>query len=364
MRTPTGTCAAWARAAACRCTSRCWSSSLALLPIIPDAAWKPGGTEDPAWRILLLLAATIGLPYFLLATTSPLVQAWFARRFEGRSPYRLFALSNLASLLALVGYPFLLEPWIPTRTQALGWSVGYGIFAALCVAAAFAGARAPVALRAPQAGRAASAGDTPPAVARQLAVVRARRHGLAAAPRRVQPHHAEHRGRPAAVDRAAHDLPVDVHPVLRSVAAGIAATLFLSMAAAALGVMAWTLADTRLTHELGIQLPVFCVGLFIACMFCHGELARSKPAPRHLTRFYLMIALGRCARRGLRRHRRAAGAAGLLRARPRPRPVRAAAALAGSPRRRGIRDAGRRLHGGHRRAARLGPAASSTMRRS
>ena len=88
------------------CTSRCsWRASL-LLPIIPDAHWKPAGGENPTWLILGLLGATIGLPYFLLSTTSPLVQAWFARRFPARSPYRLFALSNLASLLALIGYPF------------------------------------------------------------------------------------------------------------------------------------------------------------------------------------------------------------------------------------------------------------------
>src|SRR5207302_2217662 len=71
--------------------------------------------------------------------------------------------------------------------------------------------------------------------------------------------------------------------------------IFLAAAAAALGVMAWALADTRLTHELELQLGVFLVGLFLACMFCHGELARLKPAPRHLTRFYLMISLGGAA---------------------------------------------------------------------
>ena len=70
---------------------------------------------------------------------------------------------------------------------------------------------------------------------------------------------------------------------------------FLAMAAAGLGVMAWTLADPKLTHELMLQIGVFCAGLFIACMFCHGELVRLKPAPRHLTRFYLMISLGGAA---------------------------------------------------------------------
>jgi hypothetical protein len=82
-----------------------------------------------------MLVLTIGLPYFLLSTTSPLIQAWFARARPGVSPYRLFALSNLASMLALVGYPILLEPWAPTRVQALGWSAAYALFVGLCAAA-------------------------------------------------------------------------------------------------------------------------------------------------------------------------------------------------------------------------------------
>ena len=83
------------------------AASLALLPIIPDVHWKPGADEatGPALSILALLGATIGLQYFLLSTTSPLVQAWFWRRFHHAVPYRLFALSNFASLLALLAYP-------------------------------------------------------------------------------------------------------------------------------------------------------------------------------------------------------------------------------------------------------------------
>src|SRR5687767_15360112 len=72
--------------------------SLAFLPIIPDAGWKPTGSENPVARILALLFATIGLPYFLLSSTSPLVQSWFARALPGQSPYPLFALSNFASM--------------------------------------------------------------------------------------------------------------------------------------------------------------------------------------------------------------------------------------------------------------------------
>ena len=94
------------------------AAGLAFLPIIPEAGWKPAGDDNPVGRILLLLFATIGLPYFLLSSTSPLVQAWFARAYPGTSPYRLFALSNFASMLALVGYPFLFEPWFSNPQQS------------------------------------------------------------------------------------------------------------------------------------------------------------------------------------------------------------------------------------------------------
>ncbi|MDQ2916281.1 MAG: hypothetical protein M3R40_03835 [Pseudomonadota bacterium] len=113
-------------------------ASLLALPIVPGAFWKPVGNENPAALILGLLAVTLGLPYFLLSATSSLLQAWFARRHPGRNPYRLFALSNLASLLALLAYPFAIEPRIPTRIQAHAWSAGYVLFA--CFASRLRGA--------------------------------------------------------------------------------------------------------------------------------------------------------------------------------------------------------------------------------
>ena len=90
----------------------------------PRRGWKPAGDEDPTWRILGLLGVTIGLPYFLLSTTGPLVQAWFARSFPAGTVYRLFALSNFGSLLALVSYPFAFEPWITTRAPVVGLERG------------------------------------------------------------------------------------------------------------------------------------------------------------------------------------------------------------------------------------------------
>ena len=270
--------------------------SLVVLPIVPGAAWKPAGTENPSWLILGLLAATIGLPYFLLSTTSPLIQAWFARARPGASPYRLFALSNLASMLALVGYPFMLEPWTPTRAQAWGWSAAYVLFAVLCAVAGLVSLRAarPAAAESgasPEAAIGDGPAEWPPTVSRQLlwCALAATGSVLLLA---VSSHITE--------DVAAIPLlwlaPLVIYLltfILCFDAMGwYRRDLFLPMAAAAFGVMAWTLADSRLTHELWLQIAVFCIGLFIGCMFCHGELVRLKPAPRYLTRFYLMLSLG------------------------------------------------------------------------
>src|SRR5579863_2269476 len=112
------------------------AASLLLLPVIPNPAWKPMGTEDPSWRILGLLGVTLGLPYLLLSATSPMLQAWYARSHEQAAPYRLFALSNAGSMLALLTYPLLVEPRFSTRHQAWGWSAGYaGLVVLLGVAA-------------------------------------------------------------------------------------------------------------------------------------------------------------------------------------------------------------------------------------
>ena len=111
--------------------------SLVFLPMAPEAVWKPTGAENPVALILVLLFATVGLPYFMLSSTSPLLQAWFAREFSGTSPYRLFALSNFASMLALLGYPFLIEPRFDNPGQSLGWSAGYAGFVLLCAGLAW-----------------------------------------------------------------------------------------------------------------------------------------------------------------------------------------------------------------------------------
>src|SRR5262245_61262357 len=112
-------------------------ASLLCLPILASSGWKPQGDEEPILRILLLLCATIGLPYFLLSTTTPLLQAWYWRRFRSVVPYRMFALSNLASLLALLGFPVLFEPAFDLKTLGWTWSFLFAAFAVLCAGTAW-----------------------------------------------------------------------------------------------------------------------------------------------------------------------------------------------------------------------------------
>lgn len=111
--------------------------SLVVLPITPSEALRPDGTGSPVVGILLLLVTTVGLPYILISATGPLLQHWFAARFPGKSPYRLYALSNVASLLALLTYPFLFEPALDLPDQTLFWSYGYALFIVACALSAF-----------------------------------------------------------------------------------------------------------------------------------------------------------------------------------------------------------------------------------
>ena len=267
--------------------------SCALLPIVPGAQWKPLGGENPSLMILGLLAATIGLPYFLLSTTSPLVQAWFARTYPGRSPYRLFALSNLASMLALLGYPFLLEPWVATRLQSYAWSAAYVAFALLAAASGWFSAREPREARslAPHPIPDGERLEAPPAAGQQLLWM-----ALAATGSFLLLAVSNHITQNIASIPLLWIAPLSIYLLTFILCFDSTRwyrrATFRAMLAAGIGAMGWTLADSELTHQLALQIGVFCAGLFLACMFCHGELARQKPAPGYLTRFYLMVSLG------------------------------------------------------------------------
>jgi spermidine synthase/MFS family permease len=265
--------------------------SLSFIPIVADAHWKPTGDEDPTLLILRLLLGTIGLPYFLLSTTGPLVQSWVSRSVTGSHVYRYFSLSNLASLLALMCYPFLIEPHAAILGQAWAWSAVYGAFVLLCCGAG----------------------------------LMFMRHAHALPPPVLQPEHApEGSWTPGLRDMllwlaAAAMGSVLLVAVTNHITQNVAAIPFLWLLPLTLYLLTFVLCFesdrwyrrrivlpiTAVLMAWGgyalyagvdggvwVAIPLYAFGMFFFCMFLHGELAHMRPGPRYLTRFYLMLSLG------------------------------------------------------------------------
>jgi hypothetical protein len=267
--------------------------SCALLPILPNVSWKPTAIGDPTLRILELLAATIGLPYFLLSSTSPLLQAWYVRRTGGSVPYRLFALSNFGSMLALLSFPFVVEPNIASRQQAYIWSAAYVAFAALCLITAWVSreewsvkpAEEPVVAGIPKKNA------ERPGVFQLLLWI-----SLAACASTLLVSITNHMSQNVAPIPLLWVVPLAVYLLTFILAFEsdkiYQRWIFLPWVAPALGWMAYALYAGEGNFHIKYSIPIFCAGLFICCMLCHGELALHKPAPQHLTLFYLMVSVG------------------------------------------------------------------------
>lgn len=267
--------------------------SLAVLPITPGVNWKPVGGQNPSMQILLLLAACVGAPYFLLSTTSPLLQSWYARTGKGVLPYRLFALSNFGSMLALISYPILVEPNLPSRLQGSVWSGVYALFVALCAASALTsirgGSSVATALEAnpepdPEEATAPTAGTMLMWVA------------LAACPSALLLGVTNHLTQDVAAIPFLWVAPLILYLltfILCFDADGwYRRLIFLPLLAPALGGMAYLLWKGTEDFNMKILLSVFCASFFVCCMVCHGEMVKRKPHPKYLTAFYLALSVG------------------------------------------------------------------------
>jgi len=258
--------------------------SLALLPITPDAAWKPDGAAAPTWRILALLVVNVGLPCLVISSTAPLLQNWFGSVHEA-SPYKFYALSNVGSLLGLLTYPFVVEPLLGLHTQTSAWSVGYVVFAlASAWCAAVIAWSAPAKPDAP---------DEPEPELRKwnrtlwfvlpcFGVV--------------------------LLLGATNELTKNIapFPFLWVVPLSLYLVSFAICFASEgwyhrrlwMGVYSLLLIPTLwlsfMWRYIGLPAFVFVwsATLFAGCMICHGELARRKPGRQQLTSFYLAIAVG------------------------------------------------------------------------
>ncbi len=258
----------------------------ATMPILPSPEWRPAPGSAPALSILLLLTATVGLPALLLSATSPLLQVWYMRRSGSEPPYWLYALSNVGSLVALLGFPVLLEPSFDTRTLALAWSGAFGAFALASIGTAWMSRRA---------SAAEAVVDTqpqlPPSAMQMLLWLSFSACGSA-----------------LLVSVSAH-LTVNVAPIPLLWVLPLALylltfilnfgsrrfynrALFFPWLVTALGCITYLYMKVDVNPHIGYAIPLYLVSLFVICMACHGELVLRRPQPRYLTRFYLLIALG------------------------------------------------------------------------
>ncbi len=264
------------------------TGSLALLPIIPNAAWQPPPGADPTWRLLGVLAATVGLPYLLLSSTSPLLQTWFAQSEDGQLPYRYFALSNAGSLVALISYPILIEPRMTGHTQAVMWSGAFGLFVCLCAGTAVLSTRARTErLNARSASIRQSASRQKPnfflplclaasASALLLSVTNLLTQNIAPMP-------------------LVWVLPLSVYLLTFILCfeseRWYRRAIFLPLVLPALMSLV-ALAGPLENSSISVAVPTLLGALFVCCMACHGEVARLRPDPVHLTGFYLCISAG------------------------------------------------------------------------
>ncbi len=261
--------------------------AMLTLPIAPSVAWKPTDASAPAARILLLLAATLGAPYCILAATAPLMQDWFARGGSGGVPYRLYAWSNLGSLVALLAYPLVVEPFLPVHAQAVVWSILFVAFCGVCgwtavrlIAAARAGANHADGVEPDAEGSRAAAGDIA-----MWVVLSACGSGLLLA---VTNQLCQN----VAVVPLLWIFPLTVYLLtfILCFAGTYRRSIWAPLLLAALGGAAWV---SRLSSEsFPLQFTAAAGILLTGCMVCHGELVRIRPDARRLTSFYLAIAAG------------------------------------------------------------------------
>ena len=258
--------------------------ALATLPIAPNDVWKPLGNEEPVTLILLVLGASVGLPYFLLAANSPLLQAWFSRARPRENPYRLFAVSNLGSLIALLGYPFLLEPNLGGAGQVSLWSWLFAGFAVLCAA---------VAWLTPKQQAVESEATTIASISRTDLVLWLALSATGSVLLLAVTNH---------LTQNVASVPLLWLVPLTLYLASFIITFegeswyrrewLWSILLVWIGAMGWLLVDDNFQFDLPLQLGIFLPGLFLACLFCHGELYRLRPAPSRLTAFYLAVSAG------------------------------------------------------------------------
>ncbi|GMV80802.1 MAG: hypothetical protein AMXMBFR7_19860 [Planctomycetota bacterium] len=256
------------------------------LPIVPSETWKPTAGQTPEGQILLLLLATLGLPYFALSATAPLVQRWFSLAHPSASPYRLYALSNAGSLLALLSYPLAVEPHLRLRDQAWVWSLGFGAYALGAAACAWSVYK----LESAKAAVTAETEAPRPSYRTVLLWL-----GLSGFPSLLLLAVTNQITQEVAPVPFLWVLPLCLY-LLTFVIAFDRPSWYLRGPSAGLLLAAVLGTCFALSQGVNLSLPwqvaSYSALLFFGALCCHGELVRSRPPARHLTLFYLAVSAG------------------------------------------------------------------------
>jgi spermidine synthase len=277
-----------------------WIGVFAILwgsPLLPSANLRPEDSSLPVFRIVLLLFLSIGLPFFILSANGPLVQAWFSRVFPKARTYRLYSLSNFGSLLGLVTYPILIEPYFNLKNQAIIWSIGFLSFAILTVFCAIMAARicnskkstAPKKTKAVKTAGTVKEKKLSSVFSRILWVI------LPACASVMLMASTNQMCQEVAVIPFLWVLPLVLYLLSFIIAFDnekwYRRSIFLpAFALAAIG--SCYILSMGYSSSIILQISVYCFTIFICAMVCHGELARLKPGMNHLTLFYLLVSTG------------------------------------------------------------------------
>jgi len=271
-------------------------------------------TVRPVFSVLWVLTMLIGLPFLALSATNPLLQSWYAHgRVSGEKespapPYRLFALSNFGSLLALLAYPVLVEPNFSLRMQTLAWSIGFLLFVAIC-GIIIASRRNAQEIREVEQQSSTAATISEPAALQSAAATapsllpdavpspgeRTLWLLMAACGSLLLSAVTSHLSQNIAAIPLLWILPLTIY-LLTFVLAFNGKLywrwLMVRLLAVALGALGYFIAKPSEDLPIAISIPFFCLVLFISCLFCHGELYLRRPSARYLTQYYLLIAAG------------------------------------------------------------------------
>ncbi len=249
---------------------------------------------DPLVHIFIILSLTIGLPYFLLSSTSPLLQAWYSRARNLALPYRLFALSNLASLTGLLAYPFFIEPNLTLRQQSAIWSGTYAFFVLLSTAVALRSSRIRAAEDSTAEVTVTPTDTSAPTFGQRLLWLL-----LSACGSVLLLSVTNYLTQKVAPVPFLWVLPLSLYLLSFTLSfesnTWYRRNWYVWIVTLALGGMSYLMVEGFRITDMKLIIPFFSAGLFFCCMFCHGELARRKPSPMYLTSFYVMISAGGAA---------------------------------------------------------------------